>query len=330
MNTGARKKAACDVIELSVRTLQRWLASDSLLGDQRKTATRPAPRNRLTNKERMAILRVCNDAEFANLSPCQIVPILLDRGIYIASESSFYRVLKDANQLKHRGRDKAKTKVVKPTSFTAKKANEVWCWDITYCPSRVIGQYYYLYMIEDIYSRKIVGWEVHERESGDYAAKLLERTVWAEKCVRNNLVLHSDNGSPMKCLTMQSKMVDLGVSGSRSRPRVSNDNPYSESLFRTVKYHPRWPSEGFESLYAARLWVKSFAFWYNTEHRHSRIKFVTPAQRHDGDDIEILLDRKKLYEEKKRKNPLRWTKGTRNWGHIKEVELNPQQSKEAA
>jgi len=330
VSAGARKKAACEVVELSSRTVQRWLKGDIMVGDRRKFAIRPAPKNSLTNKERKAILSVCNEAEFADLSPCQIVPILLDRGVYIASESSFYRVLKSANQLSHRGRAKTKTKSVKPTSFTAKKANEVWCWDITYCPSRVIGQYYYLYMIEDIYSRKIVGWEVHERESGDYAAKLLERSVWAEKCMRNRLVLHSDNGSPMKCLTMQSKMVELGVSGSRSRPRVSNDNPYSESLFRTVKYHPRWPSEGFESLDAARLWVQSFSVWYNTEHRHSRIKFVTPAQRHNGDDIQILLAREKLYAEAKKKKPLRWSKDTRNWGHIKEVELNPEQNKEAA
>ena len=154
--------------------------------------------------------------------------------------------------------------------------------------------------------------------------------MWAEKCLRSQLVLHSDNGSPMKSMTMQSKMVDLGVASSRSRPRVSNDNAYSESLFRTVKYHPRWPSEGFESLEDARLWVQSFAIWYNTEHRHSRIKFVTPEQRHKGDDIEILLRREELYKKKKKQNPQRWSSDTRNWEYIKEVELNPEQHKEAA
>ncbi len=132
--------------------------------DRRSSAQRPTPKNKLGEDERQEILRVCNEAEFANLPPSQIVPILLDRGIYIASESTFYRVLKAANQLKHRGRAKAKTKKTKPTSFTAQKANEVWSWDISYCPSRVKGQYYYLYMIEDIYSRKIVGWEVRLRK----------------------------------------------------------------------------------------------------------------------------------------------------------------------
>lgn len=327
---GARKEQACETIELSIRTLQRWSKGDRVLADGRKTAQRPTPMNKLSDEERQEVLGVCNESEFASLPPSQIVPILLDRGIYIASESTFYRVLKSANQLNHRGRAKAKSKVTKPTNFTAQKPNEVWSWDISYCPSRVKGLYYYLYMIMDIYSRKIVGWDVYECESGEYAAQLLERTVWAEKCLKSDLVLHSDNGAPMKSMTMHSKMVDLGVISSRSRPRVSNDNAYSESLFRTVKYYPRWPSEGFDSLEGARVWVKSFATWYNTEHRHSRIKFVTPEQRHTGDDIEILLRREELYEEQKKQNPLRWSTGTRNWGYIREVELNPEQNKEAA
>jgi putative transposase len=147
-------------------------------------------------------------------------------------------------------------------------------------PTSVIGQHYYLYMIEDIYSRKEVGWEVHHNETGEQAAQMLKRSVWTEKCSKTKLVLHSDNGAPMKSLTMRANMYDLGVVNPRSRPRVSNDNPYSESLFRTVKYPPRWPSEGFKSLDEARKWVKEFVYWYNNEHRHSRIKFVTPNQRY--------------------------------------------------
>ena len=190
--------------------------------------------------------------------------------------------------LHHRGKAKTRRANNKPTSHTATKANEVWSWDISYLPTTVIGLHYYLYMIEDIYSRKIVGWEVHTKETGEQAAELLERSIWLEKCRKQNLVLHSDNGAPMKSLTMQAKMHDLGVISSGTRPRVSNDNPYSESLFRTVKYCPRWPSEGFNSLDGARKWVKGFVYWYNNEHRHSRIKFVTPNQRHQGLDIEIL------------------------------------------
>ena len=129
---------------------------------------------------------------------------------------------------------------------------------------------------------------------------------------------------------MRAKMYDLGVVTSRSRPRVSNDNPYSESLFRKVKYHPRWPSEGFKSLDEARKWVKEFVYWYNNEHRHSRIKFVTPCQRHDGLDVEILAKRKVLYQTKRNEHPQRWSKEETNWQPIGAVELNPEQPKEAA
>jgi transposase InsO family protein len=330
VTSGARQKKACQVIELSPRTLQRWLLGDDILADKRTTAVRPTPKNKLSDKERQAVIDVCNTEEFSALPPSQIVPILADRDEYLASESTFYRVLSAENMLHHRGKDKPKNRHNKPTSYTAKKANEVWSWDISYLPTTVIGQHYYLYMIEDIFSRKIVGWEVHLNESGEQAASLLERSIWSEKCMKQGVVLHSDNGSPMKCLTMRAKMYDLGVVSSRSRPRVSNDNPYSESLFRTVKYHPRWPSEGFKSLDAAREWVMEFVNWYNNEHRHSRIKFVTPNQRHEGLDVEILAKRKKLYKKKRSEHPERWSRSERNWEPEGVVELNPEQNKEAA
>jgi len=327
---GASKYKACDVIGLSIRTLQRWQSEGKISADKRPIADRPEPANKLTEQERQSIIDICNAEEFASLPPSQIVPVLADKGTYIASESSFYRVLKAKGMLHHRGKAKPRKGHNKPTSYTAKKANEVWSWDISYLPTTVIGQHYYLYMIEDIYSRKVVGWEVHTNETGEQAAELLERSVWSEKCRRENLVLHSDNGAPMKSLTLQAKMHDLGVISSRSRPRVSNDNPYSESLFRTVKYCPRWPSEGFNSLEGARQWVKGFVYWYNNEHRHSRIKFVTPNQRHQGLDIGILESRKVLYQEKRNEHPARWSGEVRNWKPEGPVELNPEQNKEAA
>ena len=315
---------------MSIRTLQRWLENGDITADKRPTASRAAPKNKLTEEERQAILDTSNQEEYADLGPSQIVPMLADDGQYIASESSFYRVLKANNQLTHRGKAKPKGSRAKPKGYTATAPNQVWTWDISYCPSSVIGQFFYLYMIIDIFSRKVVGWEVHETESGEHAAVLLERKLWAEKCVRQNVVLHSDNGSPMKCLTMQAKMIDMGVIGSRSRPGVSNDNPYSESLFRTVKYCHRWPSEGFKSLDHARAWVKGFVQWYNNAHRHSRIKFVTPAQRHNGKDTAILAKRRELYTAAKDKNPNRWSKGIRNWNEVGDVELNPEKKIEAA
>ncbi|SUC14480.1 Integrase core domain [Proteus vulgaris] len=315
---------------MSVRTLQRWQESGEISGDKRPTADRPEPSNKLTEEEQQAILATCNQEEYANLGPSQIVPMLADNGQYLASESSFYRVLKANDQLAHRGKAKPKGSRAKPKGYTATAPNQVWTWDISYCPSTVIGRFFYLYMIIDIFSRKVVGWEVHDSESGEHAAQLLERTLWSEKCVKKDVVLHSDNGSPMKCLTMQAKMLDMGVIGSRSRPGVSNDNPYSESLFRTVKYSHRWPSEGFKSLEDARAWMKGFAQWYNTEHRHSRIKFVTPAQRHNGEDKAILARRHELYTKAQKKNPNRWSKGIRNWEEIGDVKLNPENKKEAA
>ena len=327
IQSGARQKPACDVLGLSSRTYQRWLKA-GVVSDGRITAKRPEPPNKLSDIERQQILKVCNTPEYAHLPPYQIVPRLADQGVYLASESSFYRILKAANQLAHRGEIKLKTKTNKVRHFTATKANQVCRWDINYCPSRIIGQHYYLYMIEDIYSRKIVGWEVHDKENGDHAATIVERSVWAEKCVKKELVLHSDNGGPMKSMTLRVKLQELGVENSYSRPRVSNDNPYSESLFRTVKYHPRWPSEGFANLDDARLWVKAFVQWYNRDHRHSRIKFVTPQQRHTGEDIKLLKKRHTLYNKMKKQYPARWSGTTRNWKHIAPVELNPKHHKE--
>lgn len=321
---GARKAKACQVAMITIRTLQRWCHGGRVGCDKRPDAVRTPPSNRLSALERERILQVCNQKEFASLPPSQIVPILADRGIYIGSEASFYRVLKAAGQLNHRGKEKTKRSVSKPTHHMAKAPNSLWSWDISYLPTRVKGLHYYLYMIEDIYSRKIVGFEVHQSETGELASELIQRAIWAEKCSHTGLVLHSDNGSPMKCLTMQAKMYELGVSGSRSRPGVSNDNPYSESLFKTLKYCPRYPSEGFESLEKARVWAAEFVRWYNEEHRHSRINFVTPAQRHRGEDRAILKKRAALYESVRAKNPERWSGDTRDWSVQGSVSLNPQ------
>ena len=155
------------MIGLTIRTLQRWYRNGSIGEDKRVTATRPEPANKLSEAERQTMIEVCNRDEFASLPPSQIVPILADRGEYIASESSFYRLLKVENMLHHRGKAIPRNVHKKPTSYTAKKANEVWSWDISYLPTTVVGQHYYLYMIEDIYSRKIVGGKciIKKRES---------------------------------------------------------------------------------------------------------------------------------------------------------------------
>lgn len=321
---GVNRTTACAELDLSVRTVQRWLENGDLRADCRPTAERPVPVNALSDEERKAILDVCNQPEFANLPPSQIVPRLADQGRYLASEATFYRVLHAANQQRHRGRSQLPRRQTPPTTHVAQRANQVWSWDITYLPSPVRGQYYYLYLISDVYSRKGVGWEVHAEESGELAAELLQRTVIREQCIHQPPVLHSDNGAPMKSMTMLSKMYDLGVTPSRGRPRVSNDNPYAESLFRTLKYCPQWPKDGFADLDAARTWVRDFMRWYNQEHRHSRIRFVTPNERHQNADRAILARRHALYQKVRQRWPERWSGSTRNWDPIGAVTLNPE------
>ena len=194
--------------------------------------------HQLTHEEEQAILNTCHRPEYQSLPPSQIVPLLADNGVYLASESSFYRVLKKHHQQHPRGRMKPRRPVPAPTSFTATGPNQVWSWDISFCASVVRGQHWYLYLIMDIYSRKIIAWEVHDTESGELAKQLLERALLREGCWHQPPVLHSDNGAPMTSYTLKARLTELGMLMSYSRPRVSNDNPYSEALFRTVKYCP--------------------------------------------------------------------------------------------
>ena len=194
---------------------------------------------------------------------------------------------------------------------------------VTYLASVIKGQYFYLYMFEDIFSRKIVGYEVHEDECGTKAAQLMQRNVLKEQCFGVKLVLHSDNGAPMKSLMLKAKMEELGIQPSYSRPRVSNDNPYSESTFKTLKYRPNWPPSGFKTIEEAREWVHKFVDWYNNKHKHSKINFVTPAQRHEGNDGEILSKRKAVLMAAKERNPIRWSNDIRNCEPAGSVMLNP-------
>lgn len=322
---GARTALACQEAEIDLRTYRRWFSkSQGVTGDKRPDTQRPVPSNKLTEIERKEIIAVCNQKEYANIPPSQIVPRLADEGVYLASESTFYRVLKACEQLQYRGKAKAPERRKLPTTHIATGPKQLWSWDITYLPSTVKGQYFYLYLFVDIFSRKIVGHEVYEKESGEYASNLLQRVVFKEQCFHIPIVLHSDNGAPMKSLTLKAKMEELGVFASYSRPRVSNDNPYSEALFRTLKYCPKWPSEGFKSIEDARAWVDSFVEWYNTIHRHSQIGFVTPQQKHQGQDIELMEKRKSVYEAAKQRNPKRWSGNTRNWEAVDVVTLNPE------
>ncbi|WP_339779354.1 IS3 family transposase [uncultured Marinobacter sp.] len=325
MSAGARLFKACGEAGIGLRTYRRWFREGEVQPDKRPEAVRPRPANKLSEAERQQILSTCNSARYESLPPSQIVPSLLDEGLYLASESSFYRILKAHNQLNHRGQSLAPQRSREATTHHASGPCEVWCWDITYCASTVRGQFYYLYMFEDVYSRKIVGYEVYETESGDYAAGLLQRCLLREQCLHRPLVLHSDNGAPMKAQTMKAKLEELGVLPSYSRPRVSNDNAFSESLFRTLKYRPGWPSSGFNSLEEARRWVDRFVNWYNHEHKHSKLRFVTPHERHSGEDAAILAQRQRVLEQAKKRTPGRWgRRPIRNCEPVGSTTLNPE------
>lgn len=324
---GARLRAACEIAGISVRTLQRWKARQGLAkGDGRPAAVRPMPAHALTAAERQQILCVANEPRFADMPPARIVPMLADEGVYVASESSFQRVLRAHGQSRHRGRAKAPRQSRPPTTHVATAPRQLWCWDMTFLPAEVAGRWFYLYLILDVFSRKIVGFEVHDSDDADHAAHLVKRTALAEgiHAMQYKPVLHGDNGSTLKATTVLAMLHWLGVKPSYSRPRVSDDNAFVESLFRTAKYRPEFPAKGFENLDNAREWAADFTHWYNHEHRHSGIRYVSPAQRHAGEDRPILEARHALYVQARDRHPRRWSRGTRNWSTIDAVTLNPE------
>lgn len=328
MVSGASLVAACKEACITERTYYRWKNVKKTYGsydDRRSFADHTDPANKLTPEERQQVLDTVNQERFASMPPCQIVPALADEGKYIASESTFYRVLREEKMQNHRGRSQKPGKHAKPTSYCATAPNQVYTWDITYLRGPIRGLFYYLYLIIDIFSRDIVGWEVWETESADHASDLIKRTCLAQgRLTTTPLVLHSDNGSPMKGATMLETLYALGITPSNSRPRVSNDNPYSESLFKTLKYRPDYQPKGFASIEEARQWCSLFVNWYRYEHHHSGIRFLTPAQRHCGKSKAILAQRHEVYEKAKATHPERWNgRSTRDWSDIEKVYLNP-------
>lgn len=250
------------------------------------------------------------------------MPLLADEGIYVASESSIYRLLKSEGLLAHRGRQRPATHH-RPAELVATRPNQVWCWDITYLPTLIRGKFFYCYAIIDLFSRKLIACVVHDTESDRHAADLIASACAANGVARDQLVIHSDNGHPMKGATMLATLQALGIAASFNRPGVSDDNPYMESHFRTMKYRPEYPSRPFATIEQARSWVARFQRWYNQQHLHSAIGFVAPEQRHCGADIVVLERRSQVYEQARCRNPARWSKACRSWKRVERVVLNP-------
>jgi putative transposase len=322
---GARQAKACEVIGLPARTLQRWAHRS----EDGRHGPKHTPANKLSTAERREIIAVATSPEFRDFSPKQIVPKLADRAVYLASESTFYRVLHEHGLQQHRGRARPPTPC--PRGHAADGPWQLGAWDITYLRSHVRGEFFYLYLVIDVWSRKILGWDVHDVELTDLAADLVEqiRKTHPHADLRG-WVLHSDNGGPMKGATMLATMQKLGVVPSFSRPRVSDDNAYAEALFRTLKYCLEYPSKGFATVEDARAWVALFVAWYNDQHLHSSIGFVTPSSRHEGHDLEILAARRRIYARARDRQPSRWSRHTRSWTRPAIVTLMPESERAAA
>ena len=317
---GARLAPACRELGLDPRTIQRWRAQD--IGDDGRHGPKTTPKSKLTAAHRREVLAIANSPAYRDKSPKQIVPQLADEGLYVASESTFYRVLREEEQLAHRSRAKP-PESRPPREHRTTGPNQVWSWDITYLRAPILGMFFYLYLYVDVWSRKIVGFRVAKVEDGQIASELLSELCSAEDVDPEQLAVHMDNGTPMKGATFKATMDRLGVTASFSRPRVSDDNPFSEALFRTLKYVPGYPKGPFASLAAAVAWVTAFVAWYNHDHLHSGIGFIAPADRHDGRSDEILAHRREVYEDAKSRNPERWSGATRNWKADDVVVLNP-------
>jgi transposase InsO family protein len=318
MTAGCELARACVQAGVSARTVSRWRARPGV-GDGR-AGPNTEPQNALTAAERAEVLVVLNSPEFRDVSPKQIVPRLADKKIYMASESSMYRILRAEAQLAHRERSRPASP--RPVSaHVARRPDQVYSWDITYLPASIRGTFFFLYLFVDIFSRKIVGWSTELAQNDELAAAIFMRSCKENDVDPHGVVLHSDNGSPMTGSTMLQTLENLGVIPSFSRPGVCDDNAYSEALFRTVKFRPGYPGK-FDSLEAAREWVAAFVEWYNNEHRHSAIRYVTPAQRHEGADVALLAARHALYQRARVRHPERWTGSTRDWTRPEIAHLN--------
>lgn len=323
VTSGARQSKACQLVGITARTLQNW-HKDGVV-DKRKGSEKHVVR-KLSQKERQKIIEICTSERFKDMNPYEIVAILAQESNYIASESTMYRVLRAHNMIHQRSNDKPRQKSRKPPQVVATGPNQVFTWDITWLHTVVQGIFLYAYVIIDIFDRSIVGWEIHDREDEQLARDLFHRL--SKRLDISGAHLHSDNGNPMKGLSLMALLYTLGVSNSFSRPRVSDDNPFIESFFKTLKYSLKYPGR-FQNIAEAREWMAEFIDWYNTEHLHSSIGYVTPQQRRSGEDIKIFKTRNKTMDAARKQFPERWgNRPVRTWISKDTVILNPDKKPE--
>ncbi|MBN2851676.1 MAG: IS3 family transposase [Clostridia bacterium] len=314
---GARLNEACEAMGLSVSTFRRWESGN--LCDNRKGSEKSNPR-KLSLTEQIAIIDACCSPEYKDCNMYEIHSSLLDKGIYLGSESTFYRIMRQNNLIRPRRNTKVSGKKNRPPERKATGPNQVWCWDITWLKSVVTGLFYYAYVIIDVWDRSIVKWTIHDREDETLASELFQRAL------RDNnypdVFVHSDNGNPMKGVTLLGLFYDLGICNSYSRPRVSDDNPFIESWFKTMKYDVSYPGK-FKNVEEARCWFSAFVNMYNTSHSHSGMNFITPAQIRNGEYQKIARNRNNVMLEAKARNPIRWVNEVKQLPEEHVVYLNP-------
>jgi putative transposase len=260
------------------------------VGPARKKASPRA----LTDQERAAVVAVLNEDRFCNLAPPEVYATLLDEGKYLCSERTMYRILVANGQVRER-RNLLRHPQYKAPELMATKPNQLWSWDITKLKTFVKSQYLHLYVILDVYSRYVVGWLVADRESGDTAKGLIDATCERQGITPGELTFHADNGSAMVAQPVAFLLASLGVTKSHSRPHVSDDNPFSEAQFKTLKYHPTFP-ERFASVEQARVFLRGFFDWYNNQHHHDSLGLLTPTDVHHGRVAERLAGRARVLD----------------------------------
>lgn len=300
ISAGARQSRACEVIGLCERRLRSWRSTsvDGRTGGYRATD------QALTEEEKDRIVETMNAEELRELPLKQAFHTLMDRGVYLASFSTVRRVMLERGE-RSRKTGTRKRNAGKRPELVATAPNQVWCWDISWLESPTKGKYFFLYMIIDMFSRKVVGWSVAAQESGTLARKIFAYALAAEGIRANQLIVHADNGKPMRSHTLQSLFNLLAVTASHGRPHTSNDNAYAESLFATFKDRVSYP-DYFRSLSAAREYCARFFTWYNSEHLHSGLDYLTPSQVHTGAWQEIIGQRNVLLDAHRQQHPQRY------------------------
>jgi putative transposase len=292
---------ACDVLQVPRSCVYR--------ARQPTPAPRPKaePIRALSEAERAAVHQTLNSERFADQAPREVYATLLDEGTYLCSPSTMYRVLDEHAEVRERRDQLRHPAYVKP-ELLATRPNQVWSWDITKLLGPAKWTYYYLYVMLDIFSRYVVGWLIADRESGSLAELLIAEACTKQQIARDQLTIHADNGGPMIAKPVTLLMTDLGVLPSHSRPHVSNDNPFSEAQFKTMKYQPDYP-ERFGSQVDARTWAQTFFPWYNDEHHHSGIGYLTPTAVHYGEASRLLAERQQTLNLAYAAHPERFVKG---------------------